>query len=45
MQVPDSDKRSERSPTPDLVEEVLFDSLSDDMPTYLKYSRFRGNGS
>ena len=44
-QVLDLDKRSERSPTLDLVEEVLFNSSSDDMPTRLKYSRFREEGS
>ena len=43
-QVLNPDEKSEKSPTPDLVEEVLFDSSSDDMPTQLKYSRFRGDG-
>ena len=44
-QVPDLDERSEKSPTPDLVEEVLFNSSIDDMHTHLKYSRFQGDGS
>ena len=51
-QIPDPDERSERSPTPDFVEEVLFgsereDSLSNNMlvSTCLKYSRFQGDGS
>ena len=39
-QIPDPNKWSERSPTPDFVEEVMFDSSSDEMPTCLKYSRF-----
>ena len=43
--IPDPDERSKRSPTPDFVEEVLFDSLSDNMTTCLKYRRFRGDGS
>ena len=45
--IPDPDKRSERSSTPDFMEEVLFrsekeDSMSDNMPasTCLKYNRF-----
>ena len=37
--IPDRDKKSERSPTLDFIEEVLSDSSSDDMPTHLKYSR------
>ena len=37
-QVPDSDKKSEKSPISDFVEEVLFKSSSDEMPTPLKYS-------
>ena len=44
-QIPDPDERDERSPTPDFVEEVLFASSSDNMPTRLKYSRFQGDGS
>ena len=44
-QVPDPDETSERSPIPDFVEEALFDSSSDKMPTHVKYSRFRGDGS
>ena len=39
-QVLDLDERSERSSRLDFVEEVLFNSLSDDMPTRLKYTRF-----
>ena len=44
-QVSDLDEKSERSPIQDFVEEALFDSLSDKMPTRLKYSRFQGDGS
>ena len=50
--IPDPDKRSERFPTSDFVEDVLFglereDSLSNNMlaSTHLKYNRFRGDGS
>ena len=46
--IPDLNERNERSPTPDFVEEVLFrsdreESLSDNMPTCPKYSRFQGD--
>ena len=35
-QVLNPNKRSERSPIPDFVEEALSDPLSDEMPTCLK---------
>ena len=44
-QVLDLDERTEKSPILDFVEEALFNSLNDDMPTHLKYSRFQGDGS
>ena len=50
-QVPDPNEWRERSPTPDLEreEEVIIrsdseESISDNMPTCLKYSKFRGDG-
>ena len=44
-QVPDLNEWRERSPIPDFEEEVLVrsdmeESLSDNMPTYLKYNKF-----
>jgi len=41
----DPDEWFERSPTPDLVENIESKSTSDEMPTRLKYSKFRGDGS
>ena len=48
--VPDPNEWRERSPIPNFEEEVLVGSdteepLSDNMPTCLKYSKFRGHGS
>jgi len=43
--IPDPNEWFERSPTPDLVENIELESSSDEMPTRLKYSKFRGDGS
>ena len=50
FQVPDPKEWSERSSTPDFKEEVQVrshtkESSGDEMPTRLKYSRFRGDRS
>ena len=49
-QVSDLNEWRERSETPDFEEEVVLgsetdESSSDNMPTRLKYSKFRGDGS
>ena len=49
-QVLDQNEWKERSPTPDFEEEILVtsdteESSSDNMPTCLKYNKFRGDGS
>jgi Ty3 transposon capsid-like protein len=43
--IPNPDEWVERSPTPDLEENIELESSSDEMPTRLKYSKFRGDGS
>src|SRR5665811_452463 len=40
-QIPDPNEWFERSPTPDPVEDIVSESSGDEMPTCLKYSKFR----